>query len=182
MKDLSEQEKIFQDLCDKLAGKYIVFVEDNIKTIAGTLRKLDKLGGEDWTHKHTKHFKTLESAETFFQKKLDECAVISIDLNIPPIPESLDKYVKQLDRIKLNEGQTLGLFLDKKNKERMNNGKAKIPYFYFTALPSELDEYPEGQDRDSVRLVYKRDISPADFSELLLDILNDGEDAHKLKI
>jgi CheY-like chemotaxis protein len=83
-------------------------------------------------HKHTVTYKEcLAKAYNLLKKDNHGFNIVLIDLNIPPIPDELKKYHQKLEFRELNEGQSLGVWLDKK--------QPKLPYAYLTALGHVID-------------------------------------------
>ncbi|WP_353572936.1 hypothetical protein [Candidatus Albibeggiatoa sp. nov. BB20] len=108
-----------------IRGKKILIAEDRIETVQYLI---DALKAEDAV---VKYVQNLTDAYTHLNKNQVDLALI--DLNIPPIPDELKEYVQKL-KIRgntLNQGQTLGVWLDEK--------KPNIKYAYLTAFPIALD-------------------------------------------
>ncbi len=89
--------------------------------------------------------------------------VVLIDLHIPQIPSELLSYADKLQykKDKLNEGQTLGLWLDKRYPY--------LPYAYLTAVPSVIGTGIESQA--NIRVIDKNEILPEELAYELCQVL-----------
>ena len=108
----------------ELHDKRILFVEDRAHTVRVYRDELLRLKAV--TQLAENMGDAVDKLES--QKKFD---LLLIDLNIPPLPESLMEYGRKLRKLELNEGQALGMWLDDRHPD--------LPYAYLTAVPVVLD-------------------------------------------
>ncbi len=137
----------------------ILFIEERPSTIEKFKVQLEK----DVPHINIIFKTNLEAAIEFLNENDKAIDMIIIDLEIPPIPESLGKYRKKFRSLDLNHGQCLGMYLsDEKEKY-----KAKIPYVYLSAMPFELDRRQASQKN---ALLFEKTYNPERFPKKLNDI------------
>ncbi len=148
---------------ERLKGKRFLFVDDRKSAISYYQKELG-VTGQDITSKRAnsledalKMLKNAEGNEQLFD-------IVLIDLHIPPIPDELASYAKQLryDWTKLNEGQTLGLWLEENHPN--------LPYAYLTVVPDVMDRSLDSQT--NIQLIDKDKVLPDQIAEKLCMVLD----------
>lgn len=95
--------------------------------------------------------------------KTEKFDLALIDLNLPPIPDELKPNIEKLRMrgYNLNQGQTLGVWLDEK--------KPNVKYAYITAYPIAFDARGDVPNQKNIKILDKsdRDECIAKVDELL---------------
>ncbi len=133
----------------------ILFVDDRETNILSYQKMLKRAG----KHIVTKYADSLQQALDMLKPvnvNKPPFDMILIDLHMPPLPPALVKYSTEI-QYKLNEGQTLGLWLDKKYPD--------MPYAYLTVVPDAIDDRSGSQAH--IGVINKNTVLPRDIVQEL---------------
>ncbi len=147
---------------ERLKGKRFLFVDDR-KVVVSYYQKELEGAGQNITTKYANGLPQALKMLKPIKVNNPPFDMVLIDLHIPKIPSELYRYsdLLQPEKVRLNEGQALGLWLDKRYPN--------LPYAYLTAIPSVMDTSVESQA--CIEVIDKNEILPKELAYELCQVL-----------
>ena len=145
-------------IADQLRKTRILFVEDRPETLKFFIKELVKASEGEVIIDEARDLPAAVE-----KIRVNEYEMVVIDLHLPgELPDDLQVYSSKLE-VKLNSGQTLGLWIHDKFKN--------IAYIYLSAVP-DVHRHIQAAEPAEILVLNKLEDSPREFPQHVASVLH----------